>query len=138
MKNILLLLGVFLIAGAANAQSYKIIVNSANSATSISKSEVSDYLLKKKTKWSSGEKVAPIDQSDKSVIREDFSKEVLGKSVGAVKSYWQQAVFAGTGTPPVEKKSDAEVVEFVKENTGAIGYVSAGASTSEVKVLTIN
>jgi ABC-type phosphate transport system substrate-binding protein len=138
MKNILILLFVLLLAGVANAQSYKVIVNSVNSLSSISKSDVADYLLKKKTKWPSGEKIAPIDQSDKSSVREDFSKDVLGKSVGAIRSYWQQAVFAGKDTPPVEKKSDAEVIEFVKANPGAIGYVSVGANTTGVKVLTIN
>ena len=34
--------------------------------------------------------------------------------------------------------SDAEMVAYVKNTKGAIGYVSAGASTEGVKVLEVN
>ncbi len=138
MKNIIILLFALLIGGAVNAQSYKVVVNSGNATTSLTKKEVSDYLLKKKTKWASGEKVAPVDQSSKAAVRVAFSKEVLGKSVSSIKSYWQQAVFAGKGTPPVEKKTDAEVIAFVKGKVGAIGYVSSEADALGVKVITVN
>lgn len=139
MKKIKLLLIVIFLSGVASyAQSYKVIVNSANSVSSLSAKEVSDFFLKKKTKWASGDKVIPVDLNSNSSSRADFSKSIHKKSVNAVQSYWQQYVFAGKGTPPVEKKSDAEVVEYVKRNSGAIGYVSSGASTDGVKVVTVN
>jgi len=47
-------------------------------------------------------------------------------------------VFAGSGTPPIEKKSDLEVIEYVKKNSGAIGYVSKSTNTTGVKEITVN
>ena len=79
----------------------------------------------------------PVDLSGSSSIRKEFSKNILKKSVGSVKSYWQQYVFAGKGTPPVEKKTDNEVISFVKRNSGAIGYVSSEANLSGVKEVKI-
>jgi len=54
-----------------------------------------------------------------------------------VKSYWQQQIFSGRDVPPVEKSSDAQVVAFVKQNPGAIGYVAEGTDTAGTKVVTV-
>ncbi len=136
-KYIFLLLALF-IGTTIQAQNYKVIVNKSNTVSSLTKKEASDFFLKKKTKWADGQKVSVVDQKGSSESRKVFTDEVHKKSVGAVKSYWQQAVFAGKGTPPVEKKTDAEVIEFVKANKGAMGYVSGDADVSGVKVLTVN
>lgn len=138
MKKIITLLSILFITISCFSQNYKLIVNSANSNTSITKQEASDFFLKKKTKWSTGEKVAVVDMTPNSSTRIDFTKDVHGKSVGQVRAYWQQSVFAGKATPPKEVDSDAEVIEFVKSNPGAVGYVSSGASTAGVKVITVN
>lgn len=138
MKKFLFIFALVFSGMILQAQSYKVIVNSSNSVSSVSKSELSDLFLKKKAKWASGQSVSPVDLSAKSSIRESFSQEILGKSVGAIKSYWQQFVFAGKGTPPVEKNSDNEVIEYVKSNEGAVGYISSGGNTAGVKVVTLN
>ncbi len=127
-----------LLCTSVQAQSYKVIINSSNSTTSLSAKEASDFFLKKKTKWSSGQKVIPVDLSSNSSVRAEFSKAILKKSVRAVQSYWQQYVFAGKGTPAVEKKTDAEVIAYVKRNSGAIGYVSSRAGLSGVKEIKVN
>lgn len=138
MKKYLFIVGLFLIGMAVNAQSYTVIVNKSNSVSSLSKKDASALFLKKSKKWDNGQKVVVIDQKGNSEVRKTFSTEVHKKSVNAIKSYWQQAVFSGRGTPPVEKSSDVEVIAFVKSNPGAIGYVTSSANVSEVKALTIN
>lgn len=137
MKKIFLMCVVSLIITSLSAQ-YKVIVNSSNSSGSLSKKEISDYFLKKSIKWPDGTKVIPIDQQSSSSVRDAFTSEIHGKSVGSIKSYWQQFVFSGKGTPPVEKNSDTEVKDFVKNNAGAIGYISSDADMSGVKVIVIN
>jgi ABC-type phosphate transport system substrate-binding protein len=135
---IALLAGTVLITGTAQAASYKLIVNNSVSVNSLSKKAVSDLFLKKSTKWESGAAVTPVDQLDSSNTREGFSKAVHGKTAAAVKSYWNQQIFSGRDVPPVEKKSDAEVLAFVRSTTGAIGYVSEAASAEGVRVVTVN
>jgi ABC-type phosphate transport system substrate-binding protein len=140
MKKILftLFLVFAVAAGSSFAQSFKVIVNSSNPVSSLSKKEASDYFLKKKAKWPNGNPVIPVDLSSGSSVREAFSQHVHGKSTSAVRNFWQQAAFSGAGTAPSEKASDNDVIEFIKKTPGAIGYVSAGANTSNVKVLTLN
>ena len=127
-------------AGTASAQSvrYKIIVNASNPVSTASRAEASKLFLKKSSKWQHGAKVQPVDQKTSSSTRASFSKSVLGKSVSAVKAFWQQQMFSGRATPPPEKSSDAAVLAYVRGRAGAIGYVSLGADTSGVKVLVVS
>ena len=137
MKRYIILIVLVSLGLAVQAQSFKVVVNTNNPVSSLTKKELSDIFLKKHLKWQSGEVVIPVDLSSKSSVREDFSNQVHGKSVSAVKSYWQQFVFAGKGTPPVEKNNDDEVIDFVKRTPGAVGYVSAGANVSGLKVINL-
>jgi len=118
-------------------EGYKIIVNSANPESSMTRSEVSRLFLKKRTTWPDGTRVLPVDLSRTSDTRRAFSEDVHGKNPDAVAAYWQTLVFSGRDLPPAVKASDADVLNLVRTERGAIGYVSAGASTQGVKVLTL-
>lgn len=117
---------------------YKVIVNKSNSVNSMSKKDVAKLFLKKTQKWEDGTKVMPVDLKEDNSVRAEFSKKVVGKSVAATKAYWQQQLFSGAATPPDQKETDAKVIKYVKENKGAVGYVSNKAEVNGVKVLTIN
>ena len=112
--------------GSLQAQGFTVVANAANPAESISKSEASDLLLKKATKWPQGAAAQPVDQQKSAAVRDAVSKAIHGRPASAIASYWQQQIFAGKEVPPPEKGSDADVLAFVRANPGAIGYVSAG------------
>lgn len=122
----ILLGGVFV--EPVHAQSFKVVVHSSNPVRSLSADQASAFFLKKVTRWNDGSEVEPVDLSDGSAVRSAFSEAVHGKSIAAVKSYWQKMIFSGRATPPPELSNDAEVLAFIRSNPGAIGYVSAGAS----------
>jgi ABC-type phosphate transport system substrate-binding protein len=136
---IFIFLGCFVISILLSAEpsSYKIIVNKSNSVTSMSKADISKLFLKKVTKWENDMKVLVVDQSENAEVRINFTKEILGKGVSAIKSYWQQQLFSGNATPPPTKDTDESVIKYVEENPGAIGYVSEDADVSDVKILKI-
>ena len=138
MKRILVIAFLAaLAAGSVQAAGFKVIVHSANPATTLAKKDVAALFLKKKTKWDDGTPVTAVDQTDKSSARESFTTAIHGKPVAAIKSYWQQQIFSGRDVPPVEKASDADVVAFVRNNRDAIGYVSEEAPLSGVKVVNV-
>lgn len=127
----------FVAAPTAQAQDFKVIVNSANATASLSSSEASKIFLKESAKFPGGSAATPVDQGKSSPVRAAFTKSVIGRSVGAVETYWQQQIFSGKEVPPAAKSSDDDVIAFVKSNPGGIGYVSAGASTAGVKVVDV-
>lgn len=131
MRNLFTLgLLVAVLAGwttLASAQNgYVIVVHEGNSTTSLTADEVSRMFLKRTTQWADGSEIVPVDQVESASVRETFSQDVHGKSVSAIKSYWQRQIFSGRGVPPAERASNAEVLAFVRANPAAIGYVRAG------------
>lgn len=123
--------------GAAQAAQFKVIVNRAVKSDSLTKQQVSDLFLKKTVKWADATPVAAVDQPDSSAVREAFSKEIHGKPASAVKSYWNKQIFSGRDLPPLEKKTDADVVAYVRATAGAIGYVAESAETEGVRVVAV-
>jgi ABC-type phosphate transport system substrate-binding protein len=142
-KRLLAALALFLLfstarADAADAAGVKVVVHATNALDSITKAKVADLFLKRVTRWENGRAVTPVDQSEKSAARAAFTRELLGKEVLWVKSYWQKMIFSGRATPPAELSSDTQVLELLRTNADAIGYV--GASTTipaGVKSLTV-
>src|SRR5258708_4021517 len=102
---------------------YQIIVHPSNPTRSVDRKFLADAFLKKVTRWAHGELIRPVDLSPDSPVRNKFSDQVLGRSVGAIKSYWQQLVFSGRDLPPPELDTDQDVVKYVLKHSGAIGYV---------------
>ena len=121
----------------AGEASYRVVVNSENPISSLSRDQASKLFLKKVRTWEHGVTVLPVDLVGSSPVREEFTREIHGKSVSAVKNYWQQQIFSGRNTPPPEKTSDGDVISYVKSSPGAIGYVSGKADVKEVKVVRI-
>jgi ABC-type phosphate transport system substrate-binding protein len=142
-KSALLILGFAVLAlthSAPSAQEqagFKVIAHPDNPVTSLSKAQVSKFLLKKASKWDHGERVLPVDLGGQGPVREAFSKAIHGRNVTSIQRYWQRQIFAGDGVPPPELGSDREVVDYVSKNPGAIGYVSENAVATGVKVIEV-
>ena len=113
------------------AQGFTLVVNAANPVAQVSRDEAAMLFLKQKLAWSDGQRAQPVDLAKGSAARAAFSKLVLGRTVAGVQSYWQGQVFAGGSQPPSEKATDAEVLAFVRANSNAIGYVSAGTAVGD-------
>ena len=117
---------------------FVVVVNDQNGVASAPRVLVSRYFLKKATHWESGAIALPVDLPPDSPVRRAFSRRVLAKSVMSIKAYWQQQIFSGREVPPPEKETEADVLEFVRANGSAIGYVSPVAVLPRgVRVLTV-
>lgn len=116
---------------------YQIIRNPDNPIDAVDRQFLEDAFLKKKTVWPDGAGIRPVDLAPASVARRQFSDDVLRRPVDAIRSYWQQRIFAGRELPPPELGTDAEVVRFVLRERGAVGYVSNGAALNGAKPLNV-
>jgi ABC-type phosphate transport system substrate-binding protein len=119
------------------AQDYKVVVNSANTASDISSDALSKIFLKQVSKFPDGAAATPVEPAKASPARAAFAKVVLGRTVQNLESFWQQQIFSGKDVPPANKATDDDVVAFVKSNPAAIGYVSGSAAVAGVKVVTV-
>lgn len=129
----MLLLG----SGAQAQEGYRVVVNSANPVSSLSKSQVSKLYFEK-TSWEDGVAVSPVDQLPESSIRSAFSREALGTPVAnAIERMRVMRKVSGGDLPPAVA-SDREVLAYVRLKPGAIGYVSMAADVTGVKVVAVS
>lgn len=104
---------------------------------SIARSQVARFFLRQATTWPGGEHVKPVDQVRTTAVREEFTREVLRRTLSEIETFWTQAIFSGRAVPPPQKKNDDEVLAYVRDTPGAIGYVSSSAALDKVKRLSI-
>lgn len=119
---------------------FKIVVHESNPTTELSRREVSRIFYKRISRWEDwGDgTIIPIDRERDSEVRKVFSKTVHKKSAWAMETYWQHMIFSGTESPPKTRVSDEEVLQFIRENDRAVGYVSGDLTLEDgVKELKI-
>jgi ABC-type phosphate transport system substrate-binding protein len=122
--------GLWLLAGpvapSSAAEPFQVVVHVSNPVSVLSAQEVSKMFLKKVSRWEGGGRVLPVDLEDRSAVREAFSQRVHAKGTVAIKAFWQRMIFSGRDVPPPEMKTVREVLDYVRDHPGAIGYVPAG------------
>lgn len=135
----IVILIVFMISDAQLSNNYKIIVNSSNSVSKISREDLSKIFLKKITSWKNGDEIHPVDLVYDSPVRKSFSNEIHQRPVSKVKAYWQLQIFSGKGVPPPQLDFEEDVMSFVRSDPDAIGYLSSGTTIkqSHIKIVSI-
>lgn len=131
------LLLALLAAAPAAADDFKVVASRDVPVDSLSRDQLSQIFLKTSTRWPDGRTIRPVELRGEVPARQRFSEQVHGKAVTAIRAYWNKQIFSGREVPPVEKPSDEEVVAYVRSNDGAVGVVSASASTGGTKVVRV-
>jgi ABC-type phosphate transport system substrate-binding protein len=126
-------------ADVSGADAFVVIVHPSVAGANIKRGDLANVFLKKSQRWGSGAAADPVDQSGASPVRKAFSEAVVHMPVGAVLQYWQKAMLSASPTrPPFVKDSDAEVIAYVAQRPGAVGYVAASTPLpSGVKALAV-
>lgn len=139
MRYLLLPLLLLLLAGAttALAADYVLITNTSNPLTSVAERDVKNFYLGKKTVWDNGDRVTVYTQTT-SAVHIAFVKAVVSKTPQQYATYWKKSLFTGTGLPPKDFASDAEVKAAVAAQPGAIGYITPAALDASVKALALH
>jgi ABC-type phosphate transport system substrate-binding protein len=115
-----------------------VVVNAANPDRELTRERLSMIFLRQVELWEDGHEILPVDQIDKSAARAVFARDVHGRSISALKRYWQERIFSGNESPPPERVTDSEVLTYVRTNPGAIGYVLEGQELgSGIKVIQV-
>jgi ABC-type phosphate transport system substrate-binding protein len=113
-----------------------IVANKDVPASGLAEADVKKIFLGNKTTWDSGEKIVFVVQ-DRTDAGKLFLKTYVKKSASQYDNYWKKQVFTGKGKAPMSFSSDQELVEYVDQTPGAVGYVSSGADTGNTKTISV-
>jgi ABC-type phosphate transport system substrate-binding protein len=123
-----------LFASFSSFAEISVIVNSANTDQINAKLIKRIYLGKIKA-FPNGKKIKVLTLKDGTPETEVFRQSALKKSNSQFKSYWSKLAFTGKGTPPKEVNSAADMINAVKADASAIGFIDSAAVTGDVKVV---
>jgi len=124
--NKLILILITALSGSAFAGSII-----ANNDLKMAAGDVNDVFTGEKSTID-GVKVVVVD--NKSAMG-DFCSKVMKMDTGKYTALWAKKAFRDGVPSPKSKTSDAEVIDFVKATSGAVGYIS-GAAGGGVKEVT--
>jgi ABC-type phosphate transport system substrate-binding protein len=123
---------------AAAEERFVVIINAETQADKLDRKFLADIFLGRATRWSDDTAIRPVDSRPEAPARAGFSQEVLARSVTSIRNYWQQRIFSGQGLPPPELANDEEILTYVLNHRGAIGYVSATTNLNGVRTVQVN
>lgn len=130
------LVAVILLPLLAAGGEVTFIGNPSLTVSKLSKKDVRNIFLGKKTTWDDNTKIVFVIQED-TPTHEAFLEKYLRKSPSQFKRYWKDKVFTGKGSLPQAFASEQNLIKFVSETKGALGYVSAGTNLNEVKTISV-
>jgi ABC-type phosphate transport system substrate-binding protein len=111
------------------------VVSSKSPITTLSKNQVMDIFLGKRTSFPDGSPAVPIDQTEGSTVRDEFYNRTAGMSPAQVKAFWSKIIFTGRGQPPRTAATSLEAKKLLVANPNAISYIDQSLVDSSVRVV---
>jgi len=132
----LLLCAGFLLAAPAHADFY-LVVQAANPQRSLTQKEAVDLYMGHSRAFANGDFALVFDLPRDNPRRAAFYETLTGMSQAQVNSYWSRLMFSGQSMPPQALPDEAAMVEIIKRNPSAIGWLSKEPSDKQLKTLLV-
>jgi len=129
----------FLWASAVYAEpDITVIANGNNELGSLTRKQLADIYMGRITSLPNGSIPLPLDYQGDSEVRTRFYKSITGKNMAQINAYWARLSFTGQGNPPRRLSDKATILQVVKKNQGALGYVDTiSPDTNVTSVMTL-
>jgi ABC-type phosphate transport system substrate-binding protein len=113
-----------------------IIANESVLTSTLASDDIKQIFLGKRSTWDNGAKIVIVVQ-DRTDASDLFFKTYIMKNAYQYDIYWKKQVFTGKGKAPKSFSSDQELVQFVSQTPGAIGYVSSDTDIGKAKIIPV-
>ena len=114
-----------------------IICHPAVAGDTLTRAEIKKIFLGKKLVWDDEQEIRFVIMK-KSDAHKVFVKAYTQKTPSQFTHYWKKLVFTGKGSAPKSFHTEAELIQYVSETAGAIGYVPSELRPENVKILKIS
>ena len=78
-----------------------------------------------------GRPIVPVNLAKGNVLRTSFMEQVIAQDDEKFIAYWTVRRYIGKGSPPREFVSVEELMEFLRNTPGAVGYLAEGAELKQ-------
>jgi hypothetical protein len=103
---------------------YYVVVSDRNPISTLSQKEALHLFMGRNRTFVHGGVAARFDMAD-DAARAGFYRALGGMSLAQMTSYWARLMFSGRSLPPQQIESPAEMMERVRDNPLAIGWLAS-------------
>jgi len=126
-------------AASGSEQSLAIIVNQSNPVENFSFADLRKIFLGERSHWPNGRRITLVMMDPVQPERKVILREIYGMNEKDLSNHFIQGVFTGTVmVSPKTLATPSEVLKFVFNVPGAIGYLRAADVDGSVKVLRVD
>lgn len=112
-----------------------VVVNRDSLVQSLSAREVSDLYLGRSRALPSIGNVVPFEHLRDSPVRDRFFRNLNGMTLKQINAYWARLQFSGEVLPPPVFPDSRALINALRANPNAIGYVDASDVDASVRVV---
>jgi len=113
-----------------------VVVMSADGDTEqLSKSQVINIFLGRDRELPDGTKAIPVDLPANNPAKAEFYRVMVNKDLDQMAAYWSRFVFAGSTTPPYQATDIPQMIRFLANHPGAVGYLNSSIKDPRIKVV---
>ncbi|MEJ6122412.1 hypothetical protein MT390_11145 [Vibrio sp. 2-Bac 85] len=122
---------------SAPAQSELVIIGNDKTVFSKLNTRIISRIYTGKVIEIEGVSVIPVNSTQTTSLRNRFLEKYLSQNENEYSAYWTVRRFIGKGTPPKEFASVTDIITYVAETPGAIGYIDTDLISvpSSVKII---
>lgn len=131
-KNSVVLILLGLLAFSNVSADLAVVVHPDSQVVSLDRSQLINIYMGRYRQLPTGEAALPVDLSP---LKERFYRALVDKDLAEINSYWARLVFSGQVSPPGQLDSVTLVVEYVRRNPGALGFVDAAEAPADLKIV---
>jgi len=116
---------------------YYIVVQIGNSQPALTQKQAIDLFMGRSRAFANGEFALIFDLPRDNPTRAAFYRALTGMSLAQVNSYWSRLMFSGQSMPPQALPDDATMIEIVKRNPNAVGWLAHEPTDKQLRTLLV-
>lgn len=114
-----------------------VVVHPDSPLRQLTANEVANLYLGRLQSLNNGDPALVLDQPRDSSVRARFFKLLNGMDLRRVNAYWARLQFSGGTLPPIQLSGDQAILDVVRHDRLAIGYVDKSAVFTDLRVVLV-
>ena len=135
--NRLLLAATAAVVAPPAVADFYIITQAGNAQPALTQKQAVDLFMGRDRAFANGDFARTLDLPRDHPRRAAFYQALTGLNAAQVNSYWSRLMFSGQNMPPQELPEEAAVIDAVKRNPNALGWLSKEPADKQLRTLLV-
>lgn len=131
-RKSVILVALFTLAPLFARAELVVVVHPHSQVNSLDRAQLINIYMGRYRQLPTGEAALPVDLTG---LKQRFYRALVNKDLAEINSYWARLVFSGQVSPPLQLASPAEVLDYVRRNPGALGFVDETDVPQDLRIV---